>query len=56
MGMAQVHDQKLMLPEFMNVNTKLQMISVQEIGAFAAIAFNRPEEYKGRRLKLPGTK
>lgn len=54
MGMAQVHDQKLMIPEFMDKEMNLQMISVQDIGAFAAIAFNDPVEYKGQAIEIAG--
>lgn len=54
LGFVQVHDQKLTVPGFMNVQTKLQMISVQDIGAFAATAFNHPEEYKGKAIEIAG--
>lgn len=32
----------------------LQLISVRDIGAFAAIAFGRPEEFLGRTLEIAG--
>lgn len=54
LGFVQVHDQKLTVPAFMNVQTKLQMISVQDIGGFAASAFNNPEEYKGKAIEIAG--
>lgn len=54
MGFAQVHEQKLRVQGFMDVKTKLQMISVQDIGAFAAMAFNHPEEYKGESIEIAG--
>lgn len=54
LGFVQVHDHKLIVPSFMNVQTKLQMISVQDIGAFAATAFNHPEKYKGKAIEIAG--
>ncbi|WP_221569325.1 NmrA/HSCARG family protein [Alkalihalobacillus sp. TS-13] len=53
-GFTQAHEQKLMIQGFMDVNTKLQIISVQDIGAFAAIAFNNPEKYKGMAIEIAG--
>lgn len=35
-------------------NKKLQLISVHDIGVFAARAFEKPEEYKGRAISLAG--
>ncbi len=34
--------------------TKLQMIAVDDIGAFAAMAFERPQEYIGKAIELAG--
>lgn len=33
---------------------KLQLISVHDIGVFAARVFEKPEEYKGRAISLAG--
>ena len=35
-------------------NIKLQMIAVEDIGRFAAIAFSKPNEYIGKALELAG--
>jgi uncharacterized protein YbjT (DUF2867 family) len=35
-------------------NTSLQMIAVDDIGAFAALAFSRPQEFIGKALELAG--
>jgi len=52
MNFAQLHDRKMLIPEFMNPKIKVQMISVQDIGAFAAMAFNGPEEYNGKAISV----
>lgn len=38
----------------LNPDTKLQIIAVEDIGEFAARAFESPEEYGGRELDLAG--
>jgi uncharacterized protein YbjT (DUF2867 family) len=35
-------------------NTTLQIVAVDDIGAFAAIAFDRPEEFIGQAIELAG--
>ncbi|KXK51255.1 MAG: NmrA/HSCARG family protein [Chlorobi bacterium] len=42
------------LPMGMHPERPLQMIAVDDIGAFAAVAFNNPEEYIGREIELAG--
>lgn len=37
-------------------NTPLQMIAVDDIGAFAALAFSKPEEFIGKAYELAGDK
>ncbi|WP_152658203.1 NmrA/HSCARG family protein [Oceanobacillus sp. CFH 90083] len=54
MNFVQLQDQKLMIPAFITPKIKVQMISVQDIGAFAAMAFNQPEEYKGMAIEIAG--
>jgi uncharacterized protein YbjT (DUF2867 family) len=34
--------------------TKLQMISVDDIGAFASLAFERPQDFQGKALEIAG--
>lgn len=53
-GFAQAHHQTLQVQGFMDMKTKLQMISVQDIGAFAAMAFNNPAEYKSKAIEIAG--
>jgi uncharacterized protein YbjT (DUF2867 family) len=42
------------LPLPMNSQTPLQQISVEDIGAFAAMAFQNPSKWAGRTLELAG--
>ena len=42
------------LPFALPPDTKLQMIAVTDIGAFAALAFSHPEEFEGKALELAG--
>lgn len=53
-GFTQVSHQLLQIQGFMNTDIKLQMISVQDIGAFAALAFKHPDSYKGKSLEIAG--
>ena len=50
----QMQDGKLVLMLAMESNVKLQMISVDDIGAFAALAFENPQEYAGKSLEIAG--
>lgn len=42
------------LPMGLHPERPLQMIAVDDIGAFAAVVFNNPEEYIGQELELAG--
>ena len=42
------------LPLPLNQQTRLQQISVEDIGAFAALAFQNPSKWSGRTLELAG--
>lgn len=51
---TEVQDQQLMIQGFIKKNTKLKMISVQDIGAFVSIAFNQPDKYQGKAVNIAG--
>lgn len=51
---TQVSQQILQLQGFMNTDIKLQMISVQDIGEFAELAFKHPDTYKGKSIEIAG--
>lgn len=53
-GFAKGQDNKIVIQGFMDPKIKLQMIAIQDIGAFAAIAFHRPEQYIGEAIELAG--
>jgi uncharacterized protein YbjT (DUF2867 family) len=38
----------------MKPDTKLQMIAVDDVGAFTAIAFDNPEKYLGKEFDIAG--
>jgi uncharacterized protein YbjT (DUF2867 family) len=42
------------LANALKADTRLQMIAVEDIGVFAALAFARPQEFIGRALELAG--
>ena len=42
------------LPQPLDPNRALQMISVEDIGAFAALAFEDPEQWLGKEVELAG--
>ncbi len=42
------------LPMALPPDTKLQMIAVTDIGAFAALAFAHPEQFEGKALEVAG--
>lgn len=44
----------LLLRQALRPDTALQMIAVDDIGAFAALAFADPDEYRGTQLELAG--
>lgn len=47
-------DGKLALNMAIKADSKLQMISTEDIGAFAAIVFDNPEEYIGKEIEIAG--
>lgn len=47
-------DGKLTLTMAMKPETKLQMITVDDIGAITAIVFNNPDEYIGKEIEIAG--
>jgi len=49
---SRIQDGKLPLP--INRDRPLQMIAVDDIGAFAAAAFEHPEEYQGKSFEIAG--
>src|SRR5213594_2977745 len=50
-GPARADDQ-LVLTLALNPDTKLQMIDSENIGLFAADAFDNPQDYVGRQLEI----
>ncbi|MEV6948875.1 NmrA/HSCARG family protein [Streptomyces sp. NPDC051172] len=50
----QVEDGTLVLRLALRPSTRVQLIASEDIGAFAADAFERPEEYLGRAVELAG--
>ena len=49
-----LHDGELVVNLAVQPELPMQMISVRDIGAFAAIAFDRPEQYLGRTVEIAG--
>lgn len=47
-------DGKLILTMAMKPDTKLQMISVDDIGAISVVVFNDPKEYIGKEIEIAG--
>ncbi len=45
---------KLAISMAMKPDTKLQMIAVDDIGHFATLVFNNPQEYSGKAIELAG--
>ncbi|GHO97884.1 hypothetical protein KSF_079320 [Reticulibacter mediterranei] len=48
------HGQTTLLSMGGTLQTKMQMVAVHDIGAFAAIAFNYPATYQGKAIELAG--
>ena len=42
------------LPVALDPETKLQMIAVEDIGAFVAMAFGKPEQFMGKAMEIAG--
>lgn len=53
-GFAKGQDGKVVIQGFMDLEIKLQMIAVQDIGAFANIAFKNPEQHIGEAIEIAG--
>jgi uncharacterized protein YbjT (DUF2867 family) len=49
-----LHDGELVVNLAVQPELPMQMISVRDIGAFAAIAFDRPDQYLGRTVEIAG--
>lgn len=49
-----LHDGELVVNLAVRPELPMQMISVRDIGAFAAIAFDRPDQYLGRTVEIAG--
>lgn len=47
-------DGKLVITMAMKPETKLQMITVDDVGALSVIIFNNPEEYIGKEIEIAG--
>lgn len=53
-GFAKAQDDKIVIQGFMDSEIPLQMLAVQDIGAFAAITFSQPKQYIGKAMELAG--
>lgn len=51
-GFAKVQDDKIVMQGFMDSKIPLQMLAVQDIGAFATIAFSQTKQYIGKAMEL----
>jgi uncharacterized protein YbjT (DUF2867 family) len=49
-----LHDGELVVNLPVRPELPMQMIAVRDIGAFAAIAFDRPDQYLGRTVEIAG--
>jgi uncharacterized protein YbjT (DUF2867 family) len=49
-----LHDGELVVNLAVRPELPMQLISVRDIGAFAAIAFDRPDQYLGRTVEIAG--
>lgn len=49
-----LHDGELVVSLAVRPELPMQLISVRDIGAFAAIAFDRPDQYLGRTVEIAG--
>ena len=49
-----LHDGELVVNLAVRPELPMQMIAVRDIGAFAAIAFDRPDQYLGRTVEIAG--
>lgn len=53
-GFAKGEGNQIVLQGFMNPDKKLQMVSVQDIGAFATVVLEQPEKFIGEAIELAG--
>jgi hypothetical protein len=49
-----LHDGELVVNLAVRPELPMQLISARDIGAFAAIAFDRPDQYLGRTVEIAG--